>query len=147
MPFNLFNIDSLNKQVLNSYAHLLNRVKSNTHLQYFPIGVCLRKSCFSTKNMLPSLLSLASSLNTEVRKRKKIYLVSKVLPSVLQPVLFTKVCAGSPFTERKCFINTFAVLPHLQVPTCLDFRIILALHAIKNQGTGSQECDAVVHGA
>ena len=138
MSFNLFNIDALNKQVLNSYAHLLNRVKSRSCLQYFPKGVCLMKSCFSAKNILLCLISSTFSQHRSQRGGKKIHLGSK-RSCLLYYNLYhlpASVLASS-FTDRKCFINNFAVLPHLQVSGCLDFRIIQAIHAEKNQGTGS----------
>ena len=94
MSFNLFNIDSLNKQVLNSYAHLLNRVKSCSCLQYFPKGVCLMKSCFSAKNILLCLISSTFSQHRSQRGGKRNpFGIRKVLTSVLQPIPFTSKCA------------------------------------------------------
>ena len=102
MSFNLFNIDALNKQVLNSYAHLLNRVKSRSCLQYFPKGVCLMKSCFSAKNILLCLISSTFSQHRSQRGgEKNPFGIKKVLPSVLQPVPLTSKCAGLILYRQK----------------------------------------------
>lgn len=96
------------------------------------------KSCFSAKNILYPVLSLPPSLNTEVKEEKKnpfgikrsclLYYNLYHLPGSM---------LGSSCIDRKCFINNFAVQPHLQVPGCLDFRIIQPVHAVQNQGAGS----------
>ena len=102
MSFNLFIMHALYKQVLNSYAHLLNRVKSRSCLQYFPKGVCLMKSCFSAKNILLCLISSTLSQHRSQRGGgKNTFGIKNVLPYVLQPVTLTSKCAGLILYRQK----------------------------------------------
>lgn len=138
MSFNLFNIDSLNKQVLNSYAHLLNRA-SLAPTCNISLKVSFLWRAPSQLKISYSLSYLYYFLSTQKSKRKKkIHLGSKGLAFCITTcITYQGVCWAQSFIDRKCFINNFAVQPHLQVPGCLGFRIIQPVHAVRNQEAGN----------
>lgn len=113
-PFNLFNIDSLNKQVLNHCVHLWSRIKCCLHQQYFPKCVFLMKIYISAKNTPLSISSQAESFSRKLRVENDPFEIKRPC-FLLQPVSLIGECAGSSFNDRKCFINNSTVQSHLKV--------------------------------
>lgn len=148
MSFNLFDIDSLNKQVLNFYAQLLNRVNLAPTCN-ISLKVSFLWRAASQLKISYSLSYLYYLLSTQKSKRekknpfgiKRSFLLYYNLYHLPGSVL------GSSFIDRMCFINNFALQPHLQVPGCLDFRIIQPVHAVKSQAVARNQCDVEVHWA
>lgn len=106
------------------------------------------KCCFSAKkNILLLVLSLETSLNTEVREGGENPFGIKRSCLILQPDHLPGSVLSSSSVDRRCSINNYAA-PAFTGPGCFDFRIIQAIPAAGNHGTGSTHVRlAVAYGA
>lgn len=106
---NIFVIDSLNKQVLNSCVHLLSRIKPCVCPSNISKCVFLKKSYVSAKNTPLPVLAQTESFNRK-SEGKVIYLRSRGLAELLRPL----------WTE-----NALSIIPRYNL-ICISWTILIS---------------------